>query len=220
MSERDRGRWARPDPPDNEPAASSAAAYCTRCGRGAGHEDRFCAGCGHALAQPNEAVGSPTADEHTQQLQRAHYLLVTGQVHEAIPALEQLRDARPDQPVLLAYLGVAYLRAARVTEAQLAIEEAIGVLPLDFTCRVAYGEYFARLGFYDRAVAQLDAALGVPAPSDEAYRAAFELRRYCHEKTKGLVYRRTALPSLPGFFRRSHRDGGRATPAAPRRSTP
>ncbi len=145
-------------------------------------------------------------------LQHAHHLLVTGNVSEAIPLLEQLRTEHPERTALRAYLGVAYLRAARVIEAQVAIEAALRLTPDDFTCRMAQGEFFARLGFYDKAVMQLDRALGLVTPGDEAYRAAFELRRFCQEKSKGLFYRQTALPRMPAELRRWQRGTrGRAT---------
>ncbi len=214
MSERDRGRWARPDPPGWAASDGTPSdVYCSGCGHGASAADRFCAACGRELRLPDSAAASATVSVQTEAMQRAHHQLVTGHVADAIPTLERLRDERPDMPVLLAYLGIAYLRVARVTEAQVAIEESLRLTPDDFTCRMAYGEYFARLGFYDRAVFQLDQALGLTPPGDEAYRAAFELRRYCHEKTKGLVYRRTALPSMPRVITRWSRRGRATTPA-------
>lgn len=207
MSERDHGGMARPDPRGtaNPVSSLSSLRYCTSCGGSTSRDDRYCAQCGHALSAPDTSTTIGEGERETAALRQAHYLLVTGRVAEAIPLLQRLREERPDQPALAAYLGVAYLRVARVHEAQVAIETAIELAPSDFTCRMAYGEYFARLGFYDRAVAQLDRALGLVAPSDEAYRAAFELRRFCQEKTKGLVYRRTALPRMPRLFRRASR---------------
>ncbi len=187
-------------PPSSRPVP--IAAFCTACGAGADLDDRFCSACGNELRLPHLVASQMAPEVETDRLRRAHQLLVTGDVHGAIPLLEQLVADRPDWPALRAYLGVAYVRMARVTEAQTAIEEALGQDPHDFTCRMAYGEYYARLGFYDKAVGQLNLALTSATPGEEPYRAAFELRRFCADKAKTLFYRETALPRLPKALQR------------------
>lgn len=170
--------------------------------------DQFCIACGRQLRLPDSPVARnvrPAEDATAGMLQHAHHLLVTGNVKEAIPLLEQLSTEYPERTALRAYLGVAYLRAARVIEAQVEIEAALRLTPDDFTCRMAQGEFYARLGFYDKAVMQLDRALGLVTAGDQTYRAAFELRRFCQEKSKGLYYRQTALPRMPQMLRRWQR---------------
>jgi len=205
-------RWSSPGPPGSlGPSAespSTSRVYCASCGTGASANDHYCIACGRELRLPDSPVARsvhPVEDTSAAMLRQAHHLLVTGNVSEAIPLLERLRAEHPERTALRAYLGVAYLRAARVIEAQEAIETALRLAPDDFTCRMAQGEFFARLGFYDKAVTQLDQALELATPGNEAYRAAFELRRFCQEKSKGLFYRQTALPRLPAALRRWRR---------------
>ncbi len=137
---------------------------------------------------------------------RAHHLMVIGQVAEAIPLMERVVAEYPSWSGARASLGVAYTRMGRIHEAQDLIDTALAEAPEDFSCRVAKAEYFARLGFYDKSVPHLDIALEV-APGDAEYRAAFEMRRFCVDKSKGLFYRETALPWPRGWrpwARRNH----------------
>lgn len=197
--------WSLTGPPAMA-APALRHTYCPGCGVAAPAADAYCRACGTNLG-PLEAAGTSAPDsadeaaDSAATLRRAHYLLVTGDVHEAVPLLEGLVAAHPQWPSLRAYLGVAYIRVARVHEAQLAIEAALEQAPEDFTARMAYAEYYARLGFYDKAVRELDLALGVGSPGSEPYRAAFELRRYCVDKSKGLFYRQTVLPRWPKALR-------------------
>lgn len=148
---------------------------------------------------------SPAPPPATESWRRAHHLMVIGHVVEAIPLIERVVAEHPSWPAARASLGVAYTRMGRIHEAQDLIEGALAEAPLDFACRMARAEYFARLGFYDRAVPHLDVAIE-HAPGDPEYRAAFEMRRFCVEKSKGLFYRETALPRWPRAWRlRRHR---------------
>lgn len=129
---------------------------------------------------------------------RAHHLLVIGQVAEAIPLIERVVAEYPSWAGARASLGVAYTRIGRIHEAQGLIEGALDEAPDDFSCRMAQAEYFARLGFYDKSVPHLDIALE-RAPGDAEYRAAFEMRRFCVDKSKGLFYRETPRPWPRGW---------------------
>lgn len=124
--------------------------------------------------------------------------MVIGDVASAIPMMEQVTAEYPSWAGARASLGVAYTRMGRIHEAQGLIEGALAEAPSDFSCQMAQAEFFARLGFYDKSVPHLDVALE-HAPGDPEYRAAFEMRRFCVDKSKGLFYRRTASPWPSGW---------------------
>ncbi|MGE0598408.1 MAG: tetratricopeptide repeat protein [Dehalococcoidia bacterium] len=126
----------------------------------------------------------------------------TGDTAGACVSLEALVDAEPQNAVARAYLGVAYLRLTRVADAREALEQAVKLAPSSFICRAKYGEFLARLGFYDQALTQLDAALAVPPPNTESRLAALELRQHCRDKSRGLYYRPLRYPKLSVPFRR------------------
>lgn len=151
---------------------------------------------GGAAASPHSPAPPPAGEAW----KRAHHLLVIGQVSEAIPLLEQVVAEYPSWTAARASLGVAYTRMGRIHEAQDLIEDALAETPDDFACRMAQAEYFARLGFYDKAVPHLNVALE-HAPGEPEYRAAFEMRRFCIDKCKGLFYRETVLPRWPRAWR-------------------
>jgi Tfp pilus assembly protein PilF len=138
-------------------------------------------------------------------------LLVGGDHVAARQQLEGLRALHPAHPLVHAYLGVAYLREARVDDARAALDEAVRLDPESFTCQMAYGEFHARLGYFDRAVTAIDCALRAPTLSLEARQTAIELRRFCSERTAGLYYRRIAHPRLPRLFRRRRTDAALST---------
>jgi Tfp pilus assembly protein PilF len=114
----------------------------------------------------------------------------------AIGSLEQLIAERPDWAIARAYLGIAYLRATRVADAREALEAAVQIAPASFICRSKYGEFLARLGFYDQAKDQLDVALSMPAPDNDSRYAAMELRQFCKDKSKGIFYRQSEFPHI------------------------
>jgi tetratricopeptide (TPR) repeat protein len=122
--------------------------------------------------------------------------LARGDSIGALAVLEPLCKREPELAIGRAYLGVAYLRLTRVADAREELEEAVRLAPESFICRSKYAEFLARLGFYDQAVAQLDAALGSTAPDSESRLAAIELRDYSRGKSNGLYYRPLAYPKL------------------------
>lgn len=177
-----------------------AVTYCGGCGRPAPDGDAFCAGCGRQLvaATSNETTSARTASgEDAIALHHAVGLLARGEPRTAAVALERLCAERPQWAVARAYLGIAYLRLTRVADARVELETAVGIAPDSFICRTKYGEFLARLGFYDQAMAQVDVALKLQPPDSESRLAALELRQFCKDKGKGLFYRETAYPKWP-----------------------
>jgi tetratricopeptide (TPR) repeat protein len=85
---------------------------------------------------------------------------------------------------------------ARVADAREDLEAAVRLEPESFICRSKYGEFLARLGFYDQAMRELDIALSLTAPDADSRRAAMELRQFSKDKAKGIFYRQTAYPKL------------------------
>jgi tetratricopeptide (TPR) repeat protein len=171
---------------------TSVGVFCTACGSGVGAEARFCASCGASLLprQP-EAFGDNAA---VATLTRAQRLLDDNEVASAIPLLEELCRNEPTWASSRISLGIAYLRIARVDDAADALIQAEELQPDSFSCELAWAEYQARLGFYDRAVSRLDRALALEPPSLLAHTAAVELRRVCREQAKHLYYRKTMVP--------------------------
>ena len=146
-------------------------------------------------APPGEvglAVGPPV-----EVLEALQHRVVTGEAHEAIPGLEQLCADDPAWVPARLSLGIAYLRVGRVDEAQDALEVAERLAPANFSVEVAWAEFHARLGFFDRAVTRLDRALGIPAPSQHALSAAMDLQRYSRERARKLYYRQLVWPRWP-----------------------
>lgn len=187
----------RRPPPDGH-ATMLRGHFCAACGAALDAADRFCVDCGRARAE-SRAV---TAGETLSPLEAARRLLAAGDHVRALTALEGLRRAEPGHPLVLAYLGVAYLRAARVNEARDALDEAVRLGPESFSCHMARAEFHARLGYFDRAVESIDHALGCPMPSLEARQTALEFRRDCSEKARGLFYRQIVPVRWPRVLRR------------------
>ena len=62
-------------------------------------------------------------------MQRAHHLVESGRVDEAIPALQELRERRPKHRQVLTDLGTAYLYQSRWGEAIAVLEECVTAHP-------------------------------------------------------------------------------------------
>src|SRR5262245_39764549 len=105
MSGYERGSDWEP-PPDTfpTPAAVRPSGPTTidvaGCGAGAQADDQYCTACGRHLRRHISMAGThaalPDDESGTSLLRRAHHLLVTGNITEAIPPLEQLNAAHPD----------------------------------------------------------------------------------------------------------------------------
>lgn len=182
--------------------------YCGNCGQAAAPEESFCIACGvrlRPLPSPNEdashvaLAADPGFRDDQIALRHAVGLLAKREIATALPVLERLCAERPDWAVARAYLGIAYLRATRIAESRAELETAVRIAPESFICRSKLGEFLARLGFYDQAMRELDAALAVPPPDTESYHAAMELRQFCKDKAKGIFYRQTGYPKLGRF---------------------
>ena len=177
-----------------------AVTYCGGCGRPATEGDAFCTGCGRQLVAT--ASNAPTSEgtassEDGIALRHAVGLLARGEARTAVVTLERLCVERPEWAIARAYPGIAYLRLTRVADARAELETAVRIAPESFICRTKYGEFLARLGFYDQAMAQIDVALKLQPPDSESRLAALELRQFCKDKGKGLFYRQTAYPKWP-----------------------
>lgn len=182
-----------------------SARYCGQCGHQATTGESFCIACGQRLRPLAKAGETPDGAETAPDpglredqivLRHALSLLAKREVVTAVSVLEQLRADRPDWAVARAYLGIAYLRATRVADAREELEAAVGLRPDSFICRSKHGEFLARLGFYDKALRELDIALSLDSPDAESRYAAMELRQFCKDKAKGLFYRQTGYPKL------------------------
>jgi tetratricopeptide (TPR) repeat protein len=171
---------------------------CVSCGQSVSSDAPFCAVCGTGLS------GRDVSPAAVDVLLKAHRALDLGSNADAIPQLESLCEIYPLWPSARISLGIAYLRVARVYESEDALTAAEALEPDSFACEVAWGEYHARLGFYDRALKRLNRALELTPPTLIAYTAAVELRRVCREKSRRLYYRKAVLP---GFLSRFVRGG-------------
>ena len=190
------------------------AAFCGRCGLRAEAEEAYCVACGTALrraeaprvADPSATELAPSGDERIV-LQHALKLLGGGEPLAAHGVLTRLCDENPQWAIPRAYLGIACLRLIRVADAREHCEVAIALAPDSFICRTKYAEFLAKLGFYDKAVAECDLALRFATPDMQSELAARELREFCKTKAKGIFYRELVYPSrirfrnlLPGRF--------------------
>lgn len=153
----------------------------------------------------NPATHHPTAREgpsferpsnSVDILERAVASIGRGRYCDAASELSEAVQAWPEWAPARAYMGLAYLRLGEVDEARHECETAMMIAPTSFICRFVFAEYWARLGYYDRAMEQLDEAVGLTAPSVQSLLAALDFRRYCRDRAKGIYYRRTAFPRL------------------------
>jgi len=154
--------------------------------------------------QSSPAAGPPS-DAALTALRSAVDLLASGQPREAIPGLEALVQGYPDWAIARAYLGSAYIEVARVEEARVALELAVAAAPGSFVCGHRHAQYLTRMGFFDQAVTELDRVLRLPAPDMESRQDALMLREACARRSRGIYYRTTAMPRLPGFVTRGWR---------------
>jgi tetratricopeptide (TPR) repeat protein len=171
---------------------------CRTCGGEVASSARFCASCGTAI----EHVQAEVAPDRVQRLLAAQRLIDLGDLASSISMLEALRAEASDWASARIALAIAYVRAARVDDARDELEAAEATAPGSFQCELAWAEYQARLGFYDRAVTRLDRALALDPPSLQAHTAATELRRVCRERAKHLYYRHATLPRWMARFQR------------------
>jgi predicted Zn-dependent protease len=145
------------------------------------------------------------------RLRAAQTLLDGGEAQAAVPELEMLCADFPQWPAAWINLAIARLRTGRIHESQDALDVAEALDPGSFACEVAFAEFHARLGFFDRAVTRLDRALALTPPSTRAQTTAIELRRFCQEHAKTLYYRQAAYPRLPFRWRGADRTAPQST---------
>ena len=170
--------------------------FCGACGSRSEPDTAFCVDCGarlHAGPVPAAAFDDAAAGDRTA-LRHAVDLIARREVPTAITVLERLCAEQPRWGVARAYLGIAYLRATRIADSRAELEEAVRLSPDSFICHMKYGEFLARLGFYDQAVRELDLAFRVPAPDGDTRQAAMALRQFSKDKSRGLFYREISPP--------------------------
>jgi len=170
--------------------------FCGACGSRSEPEATFCVDCGARLRSAPESADprDDIAPEDRTVLRHAVELIARREVATAITVLERLCAEQPKWGLARAYLGIAYLRATRVADSRAELEEAVRLSPGSFICHMKYGEFLARLGFYDQAVRELDLAFRVPAPDGDTRQAAMALRQFSKDKSKGLFYREISPP--------------------------
>src|SRR5258708_7648175 len=120
------------------PPGPPLSAFCTCCGALARAGDRYCGACGSTVASiTNAHAPEPTPETELLALRAAQRLLDAGDHAHAITALEAVRAAQPTWPSARVLLGIAYLRAGQVLDAQSELEEAERLWPGSFVCDVA-----------------------------------------------------------------------------------
>lgn len=190
--------------PDGD-GSPQRAQFCTACGTAAQAEARFCASCGTRLFSTATAIapgdGGDPGVSSLSRLQAAQALLDDGSAQAAVPSLEALCAEFPQWTAAWVNLAIARLRAGRVHESEDALEVVEALAPGSFECEMAFAEFHARLGFYDRAAARLSRALDLTAPDARARDTAVDLHRYCTERAKKMFYRSTPLPQWTSRLR-------------------
>jgi predicted Zn-dependent protease len=104
-----------------------------------------------------------------EQYGRALVLIRTGSPSDAIPALEALRDRRPDVTLYHTALGQAQLAAGRTAAARATLENAMRLFPRSVPVTVRYAEALVRDGDAKRAhMVLLDLFNNVPPTAQQA----------------------------------------------------
>jgi Tfp pilus assembly protein PilF len=123
---------------------------------------------------------------------------------ETKQALEKALAIDPTYVPARAYLGIEFLKRYDLDAAQEALDQALRDEPTNLLAHVKYGEYYYRLGFYNRAVEMLERGLQGPHGANEHVVAmARQFLIQARQKTKGLVLREPPDPrTLPRVFAR------------------
>ena len=104
---------------------------------------------------------------------RGKELLRAGDVDGAIDHLERARDLDPEKGSIRETLGLAYLRASRLVDAEAEVTVAIDLAPHDAYCYYLLGRAQQGLGFMELARGSFKMAHWLDPRSDE-YRRALE----------------------------------------------
>lgn len=101
-----------------------------------------------------------------------------------------------------ARLMLAQLRFERgaIAEAGALLDEAANLGPDRFEVRLRRGEFFARLGIYQQALAELEAARRLPAPDFPSLLYCQELWRWVAERARQAFVRQPTLPPAPRWL--------------------
>jgi len=104
-----------------------------------------------------------------EQYGRALFLTQSGKADEAIPALESLRDRRPDVTLYHTALGQAQLAAGRTAASRATLENAMKLFPRNVPVTMRYAETLMRDGDARRAhVVLLDLFNNTPPTAEQA----------------------------------------------------
>ena len=104
---------------------------------------------------------------------RGRELLRAGDHDGAIEHLERARDLDPEKGSIRETLGLAYLRASRLVDAEAEVTVAIDLAPNDAYCYYLLGRAQQGLGFMELARGSFKMAHWLDPRSDE-YRRALE----------------------------------------------
>ncbi len=105
--------------------------------------------------------------------QRGRELLRAGDADGAIVLLERARDIDPAKGSIRETLGLAYLRAARLVDAEAEIQVAVDLAPNDAYCYYLLGRAQSGLGFTELARGSYKLAHWLE-PDSTTYRQALD----------------------------------------------
>jgi tetratricopeptide (TPR) repeat protein len=97
--------------------------------------------------------------------------------------------------------GILFQRY-QVEEAGALYDEAIALARESFLARLRRGEFLARLGRYQDALADLSLALRLQAPDFAATLHCQQLQRWVASKASGGFIRNTGPPPIPAWLKR------------------
>jgi Tfp pilus assembly protein PilF len=110
-------------------------------------------------------------------------------------SLEAALGVDPAYVPARAYLGIELLKRYDVDAAQRELEQALHDEPTNLLAHIKYAEYYYRLGFYHRAVEQLERGLKGPHGANEHIVAmARQFLTQARQKSKGIILREPPDP--------------------------
>jgi len=110
-------------------------------------------------------------------------------------SLEAALGVDPAYVPARAYLGIELLKRYDVDAAQQQLEQALHDEPTNLLAHIKYAEYYYRLGFYHRAVAQLERGLKGPHGANEhIVTMARQFLVQARQKSKGIILREPPDP--------------------------
>ncbi len=201
--------------------------FCNKCGGANTARAAFCSSCGQGLQQL-ETVSTPTGQLATLEdleqqvatleregislihLSRARFTLAVAYLRkeENAKATIQLRFVlaqNPEDALAHTYLGAALLEEYQVDEAKAELDQALLLKPDDAVVRLKMGEFCYKIGLIPEAVAQLEIAYRLPAPSRETAHYIYNLLQKARHQNKNILVRpnRTMNLNVGRWFRKT-----------------